>query len=154
MSYRGEAFPPDVKYWLLPEINMLIDSGKIHCHFETLPKSITATHVALRPIDGGEDIYVPADEILLMIGYEADTTLLELAGVRLQGAERMPVFDERTMQTNVPGVFIAGTLSAGTQSDYGTFLENCHIHIPRILAALTGAPPPPESPPKPTQSET
>jgi len=152
MSYRGEAFPPDVKYWLLPEINMLIDSGRIHCHFETLPKAITATHIALRPIDGGEAIYVPADEVLLMIGYEADTTLLELAGVRLEGAERSPVLDERTMQTNVPGVFIAGTLSAGTQTDYGTFLENCHIHIPRILAALTAAPP--EAPPKTTQPET
>ena len=93
-----------------------------------------------------------------MIGYEADTTLLELASVQLQGSERSPVFDERTMQTNVPGVFIAGTLSAGTQSDYGTFLENCHIHITRILAALTGAPPepppPPEETPKPTQPET
>lgn len=79
---------------------------------------------------------------------------IAIAGVRLEGAERRPVFDERTMQTNVPGVFVAGTLSAGTQTDYGTFLENCHIHVARILAALTGAPPPPEAPPKTAQPES
>jgi thioredoxin reductase (NADPH) len=47
------------------------------------------------------------------------------------------------METNVPGVYVAGTAVAGTQDKYRVFIENCHVHVDRILAALTGAPTPP-----------
>jgi len=48
------------------------------------------------------------------------------------------------MQTNVPGLFVAGTAVAGTQrSGVRVFLENCHVHVDRILAAITGGVPPP-----------
>jgi thioredoxin reductase (NADPH) len=143
LSYRRDAFPKSVKYWLLPEINMLIDTGRIHGHFETMPKSITTNHVTLRSLTDGDDIYVTADEVLLMIGYEADMSLFEMAGVKLVEPQREPVFDEATMETNVPGVFVAGTAVAGTQRRYTIFLENCHEHVDRIVAALTGRPAPP-----------
>jgi thioredoxin reductase (NADPH) len=144
MSYRGDAFPESVKYWLRPEINMLIETGAIHCHFETIPTVISSNHVALRPVEDGDEIYVRADEVLLMVGYEADMTLFELAGVNLTGPQRRPEFDERTMETNVPGVYVAGTACAGTQERYRLFIENCHVHVGRIVAALTGQPPPEE----------
>ena len=47
------------------------------------------------------------------------------------------------MQANIPGVYVAGTCVAGTQMKYNLFLENCHVHVDRIVAALTGATPPP-----------
>jgi thioredoxin reductase (NADPH) len=86
---------------------------------------------------------VPADFILLMVGYLADMSLVRLAGVELVGENEIPVFDERTMETNVSGIYIAGTASGGTQARYRIFLENCHIHIDRILASIMGAPSPP-----------
>ncbi|MNC96782.1 hypothetical protein D3C83_142420 [compost metagenome] len=49
-----------------------------------------------------------------------------------------PRFDEKTMETNVPGVFVAGTATGGTQDRYTVFIENCHIHVDRIVASLTG----------------
>ena len=51
------------------------------------------------------------------------------------------------MQTNVPGFYVAGTAAGGTQQRFKVFIENCHVHVDRICAALTGAPPP-ESPEK------
>ena len=42
------------------------------------------------------------------------------------------------METNVPGVYVAGTAVAGTQDKYRVFIENCHVHVHRIVAALTG----------------
>ena len=51
------------------------------------------------------------------------------------------------METSVPGLFVAGTASAGTQHGYTLFIENCHIHATRIAAALAGEPPPPDPPP-------
>ena len=46
------------------------------------------------------------------------------------------------METNVPGVYVAGTAVGGTQDKYTVFIENCHVHVERIVAALTGTAPP------------
>jgi thioredoxin reductase (NADPH) len=42
------------------------------------------------------------------------------------------------METNIPGLFVAGTAAAGTQSNYTLFIENTHVHVGRILQVLTG----------------
>ncbi len=42
------------------------------------------------------------------------------------------------MLTNVPNLYVAGTAIAGTQSGYRIFLENCHVHVPRIIGSITG----------------
>ena len=84
-----------------------------------------------------------ADFVLLLTGYRMDTTLFEMAGVALEGENRAPVFTETTMETNVPGLFVAGTAAAGRRSASGLFIENCHVHVGRIVAAITGTRPPP-----------
>ena len=76
--------------------------------------------------------------MLLLVGYEADMSLCRMAGVELQGDGQAPAHDPDTMQTNVPGVYVAGTAVAGTQDRYRLFIENCHVHVERILAHLTG----------------
>jgi thioredoxin reductase (NADPH) len=144
LSYRRDALPAkSIKYWLLPEINHLMQAGRIEGHFNTVPAAITPTTVALKaasPAAGaaGRVHEVPADFVLALIGYEQDNALLRLAGVEIRGECQSPVFDERTMETNVPGMYVAGTAVAGTQDKYTVFIENCHVHVERIVAALTG----------------
>lgn len=145
VSYRGGHFDKDrVKYWLLPEINGRIERGEIEGYFNTRPRSIRHTHVTLAPVEGGDPFEVEADFVLLMVGYEADMSLFRKAGVELEEPGEKPRFDEKTMETNVPGLYVAGTAVAGTQETYKVFIENCHIHVDRIVAAITGAPPPEE----------
>ncbi|MBI1371180.1 MAG: SidA/IucD/PvdA family monooxygenase [Phycisphaera sp.] len=93
-------------------------------------------------LEGRGSFDVEADAVLIMTGYVADMSMFEKLGVELRGEARTPVFDEQTMQTNVPGLYVAGTATAGTQTSYKVFIENCHIHAHRIVAALTGAAPP------------
>jgi thioredoxin reductase (NADPH) len=62
-----------------------------------------------------------------------------MAGVELRGANRVPVFDPATMETNVPGIYLAGTVAAGIQQRYSLFIENCHEHAGKIVQALTGS---------------
>jgi len=138
ISYRRERLPEkSIKYWLLPEINYLIKTGRIGANFQSVPVEITPTHVTLAR--GDERIAVPADFVLLLIGYTQDTTLLKLAGVELVGPCAAPAFDERTMETNVPGIYVAGTAVGGTQDRFTVFIENCHVHVDRIISAMTGA---------------
>src|SRR5688572_28061806 len=147
ISYRREQLPEkSIKYWLMPEITHLIETGRIAGHFFTQPLAITPTHVTLRRVGdtgGGSTYDVPADFVLKLIGYEQDNTLFKLAGVKLLGDCGAPAYDDRTMETNVPGLYVAGTAVGGTQDKYTLFIENCHVHVDRIVAALTHVAPPP-----------
>ena len=150
LSYRrGELNPRSIKYWLLPEINDLLSTKKIAGYFHTLPARITPSHVELAsssafgaPAGEAAVLDLPFDFVLLLTGYEQDNALFKLAGVDVSGPCGAPNFKGSTMETDVPGIYVAGTAVGGTQEKYGVFIENCHIHVERIIAALTGAAPP------------
>ena len=142
ISYRRERFDPThIKYWLLPEINALIELGHIEAHFGTILEAITPTHVALRGVESDQHVEVAADFVLLQIGYVADMSLCRMAGVELSSDQQVPMFNPATMETNIPGIYVAGTAMAGTQEHYRVFLENCHGHAHQIVAAIRGQTP-------------
>jgi thioredoxin reductase (NADPH) len=134
LSYRRDDFAAkSVKFWLLPEIRAMIRDGRVRFLPNTTPRAIGAAAVTLEPL--GE---VPADFVLLLTGYKQDTTLFERFGVDLQGADCKPRLDEETMETNVPGVYVAGTAIAGSPAErVRIIVEDCHVHVPRIVRALT-----------------
>lgn len=140
LSYRGDRLPEDgIKYWLLPEIKGLLKTGRIQDCMATEPVEIFSDRVKLRSTATGDIQEVAADDVLSLIGYEQDKSLLRASGVKLVGEMERPSYDPETMETNVPGLFVAGTATAGTQtSKYKTFLENCHDHAGKIIARLTG----------------
>ncbi len=146
LSYRrGELDARSIKYWLTPEIMSLIQSGRIEGYFGTLPVKITKSQVVLEGVGvqkTNHQTAIAVDFVLLLIGYEADVSLLKLAGVELLGECQAPRYDPQTMETNVPGLYVAGTATGGTQDKYALFIENCHVHVERIVAALTGTAPP------------
>jgi thioredoxin reductase (NADPH) len=136
VSYRRDDFDPStVKFWLLPEIRSMIRDHRVRFLPRTVPVEIRARSVVLDPF--GE---VPADFVLALTGYRQDTTLFEMLGVDLQGDDRRPRYDEATMETNVPGVFIAGTAIAGSPRErVSIIVEDCHVHVPRIVARIASA---------------
>lgn len=144
LSYRGAELPKDhIKYWLYPEIQGLIRSGRIRAFFHTRPLQITPTTVELQNLacqqDDKSTITVHADAVLTLLGYVQDKTLYRKIGVELVGEEERPKVNPETLETNVPGVYVAGTAIAGTQSShYKIFLENCHQHVDQIVSHLTG----------------
>jgi thioredoxin reductase (NADPH) len=138
LSYRQTTLPQkSIKYWLLPELQGLIDSGRIKAYYGTTPTGIRPGKVELKFSDGIVR-EIPADFVLLLVGYEADMTLFRMAGAALHAGTEAPVFDEHTMETTVPGLYVAGTAVAGTQERYEVFIENSHVHVDRIVQALVG----------------
>ncbi|TWU62743.1 Ferredoxin--NADP reductase 2 [Crateriforma conspicua] len=147
LSYRGPSLPStSIKYWLRPEIEGLIRAGRITAHFSTVPLRITSSQVELAAvdpesgdIDRASPTIVPADDVLTLIGYEQDKTLFREIGIELVHPGDHPAYDAETMMTSVPGVYVAGTAVAGTQSSrYKVFLENCHEHVDKIVRHITG----------------
>lgn len=143
LSYRQPELPEQsIKYWLLPEIKSLLKSGRIQSLLGTQPVRITPDHVCLQSTSVEQTqstIEIPTDDVLKLIGYQQDKSLFRAAGVDLLDTPQRPACDPITKESNVPGLYIAGTAVAGTQSSrYKTFLENCHEHVDQIIAHITG----------------
>lgn len=141
LCFRQPALSDSIKYWLKPEMDGLLASGAIRGYPGCVPVEITPREVILARVnEKGEPTsqreYVPADFVLLLIGYQMDSRLLAAAGVELQGPSRTPVVNPETMETNVPGLYMAGTATAGSQIQYRLFIENCHSHVIRIMRHL------------------
>jgi thioredoxin reductase (NADPH) len=73
-----------------------------------------------------------------MLGFQPNTTLLEQLGVPLDKESGIPLHDPATMETSVPGVFIAGVLASGNAANK-TFIENGRHHGELIAARLAHA---------------
>jgi thioredoxin reductase (NADPH) len=133
LSYRRADFEAaSVKFWLLPEIRSMLRDGRVRFLPETRPLEIRRGSVLLDPI--GE---IEADFVLALTGYRQDPTLFEMLGVDMQTTERVPRYDEETMETNVPGVYVAGTAISGSpEARVRIIVEDCHVHVPRIVHAL------------------
>jgi len=144
ISYRRPAFKERiVKATILPDLLTQIERGNIQFYPDTIPVEITKEAVHLAPTSTPADsapqlIKHPADFVLLHTGFVQDTSLFERAGVKLEGSQKTPVCNPDTMESNIPGLYIAGTAAAGTQERYRLFIENCHIHVKKITSAITG----------------
>ncbi|HEU4888711.1 MAG TPA: NAD(P)-binding domain-containing protein [Thermoanaerobaculia bacterium] len=143
LSYRGSELDANrIKFWLLPEIRSLIRDGRLVWLPSTTVCEIRGDRALLEP-----EREIAADAVLLLTGYEQDSDLFEQAGVTLEGEGRRTRFDEQTMETDVPGLYVAGTGTAGTQlGGVKEFIETSHVHVARIVAALTRSAPPVEAP--------
>ncbi len=145
ISYRRPEFLWDiVKPHLADDIRTRLDKGEIRFYPATVPVEITPTHVVLAPTENranGQTIRHEADFVLLATGFEADMSLCERAGVALQGPERAPVHDPETMETNVPGLYVAGTVVGGTQTRFRHFISTSHDHVVKVVRAISGRTP-------------
>ena len=95
------------------------------------------------PIANFTSQVIEADVVFLLTGYEQDSSLFEMSGVTLTGPGNSPTFNPRTMETNIPGLYVVGTGAAGTQlGGVKEFIETSHVHIPRIVHSILGKPPP------------
>lgn len=133
-----------VKPWILPDITNRLDRGEIDVRWRTRIESIHADRVVLRHEDGERE-ELPNDFVLAMTGYHPDATLLRQLGVSIDPDTGVPAHDPDTMETDVPGVFIAGVIAGGNRPDQ-IFIEDGRGHGPRIIdRVVEGAAPAPMS---------
>ncbi len=137
LSYRNSVFEKSItKPFLIAEIEMLIKKKMIEFLPHTELKEIGEKHAVLKTKSRDKKINI--DFVLFRIGYVADLSLFEKAGVKLKGKDQKPSLNPDTMETNVPGIFVAGTIVGGNQSTYDLFIDTCHNHVEKIIQHLSG----------------
>ncbi|MCB8942470.1 MAG: NAD(P)-binding domain-containing protein [Ardenticatenaceae bacterium] len=150
LSYRRPWFDPDrIKPHMRDDLKDRIERGEITYYPSTVPMEITPTQVVLASTKedlspNGHITKVEADFVLLATGFVADMSLLAQAGVQLEDREYCsdaPVHNPETMETTVPGIFVAGTAVGGTQHRVRHFISTSHDDVIRIVRAITGQTP-------------
>src|SRR6267142_1994609 len=101
---------------------------------------IRRSEVVLRRDPDGERETIPADFVLALTGYTADLSLLRSVGVAVDETCGVPRHAPETMETNVPGVYIAGVLASGFDANK-IFIENGREHGGRICDHIKSKPP-------------
>jgi thioredoxin reductase (NADPH) len=126
MAIRGNQISERVKYWIRPDILNRIEEGSITVHFNTEPVAIREREVELNTPDG--PLVLPNDFVLAMTGYVPNYVLFRRLGLPVEQDDVCkPVFDEETLETSLPGVYMAGVACAGVQTSK-LFIENTRDH--------------------------
>jgi thioredoxin reductase (NADPH) len=122
-----------VKYWIKPDIDNRIENGEIKAYFRSQVVEITPDTALLQTPEGR--IILPNGFVFAMTGYHPDFDFLERLGVRFEGRDKLPVCDPETLESNVPGIYLAGVIVAGSRTNE-IFIENGRFHGRLIAAAL------------------
>jgi thioredoxin reductase (NADPH) len=148
LVHRGPALGTSLKYWVKPDIENRIRASEIQAQFNTKVERIEAGQVWVR--NGAGEQGIPATQVFAMTGYHPDFAFLEKMGVALDPETRKPLCNPTTLESNVPGIYVAGVILGGKYTGE-IFIENGRFHGKQIISALTGKQsnlgPPPVSPP-------
>lgn len=125
LVHRGEDLSDRVKPWLLPFIRNRIADGSIRALFKSRVLEITPELVIL-DVDGRRQ-EIQHDFTLLLTGYRPNHQPLIRLGVTIDPDSGCPHYNPDTMETNVPGLYIAGVLAAGFDANK-IFIENGRHH--------------------------
>ena len=131
MIIREKEIGENVKYWARPDIVNRIEEGSIKAYFNSNVKEITKKSILIRSTEG--EISIKNDFVLAMTGYQPNFKLLKSLGVSSKVDEyKTPVYNEKTMESNVKGVYLAGVVCGGLKTNKW-FIENSREHAPKII---------------------
>ena len=135
MVIRESEIYPKVKYWIRPNIENRIEKGEIKAHFNSTVKEIRLDEVVIETPEGS--ITIANDFVLSMTGYKPNYALFEKLGLPIsEGESKIPLHDANTLETPVPGVYVAGVIIAGLKTSK-LFIENTRQHSEMIVDNIT-----------------
>jgi thioredoxin reductase (NADPH) len=122
LVHRHAELKPSVKFWLRPDFENRVAAGEITARLGWTVREITPATVRIADAQGREE-EIPADRVYALTGYHPDAMLLRALGVELAPDDERPSLDPETLETNVPGIHLAGSVTAGRNISE-VFIEN------------------------------
>ncbi len=98
-----------IKHWVRRPLEREIEAGRLRLVFFSEIEEIADAHVRIKQ-DDGATITFDNDTVFILIGADADLSLLRQVGVEIvpSGFTEVPVYDPETFETGVPGLYVAG----------------------------------------------
>jgi len=135
LVHRNKDLGASVKYWVRPDIENRIKAGQVKALFETRVKEITTEEVVVENRAG--EMRLPARQVFALTGYHPDYAFIESLGVQLDPESRKPKLHPKTLESNVPGIHLAGVVTGGRHTGE-IFIENGRLHGKQIIEGLKG----------------
>ncbi|MFM9076097.1 MAG: NAD(P)-binding domain-containing protein, partial [Bacteroidota bacterium] len=135
MVIRESGIRESVKYWVKPDIENRLAEGSIKVFYQSQLAAIREKEVDISTPDG--PVTLANDFVLAMTGYQPPFRFMESLGITFQSDEfHTPNYDDQTMETNIPGLYLAGVVCGGLKTNKW-FIENSRIHAEMIVADLS-----------------
>jgi thioredoxin reductase (NADPH) len=131
--HRGPGMHKNVKYWILPDVENRIRNGEVAAFFSSKVLEIRERTVLLETPAG--TIEIANDFVFALTGYHPDYDFLKSLGIQISGGECRPFCDTQTLESNIPGIYLAGVIVAGARTSE-IFIENGRFHGRQIAADL------------------
>lgn len=136
LVHRREKLSDSIKYWIRPDIENRIRNGEIRAYFQTTVREILPEAVILATPDG--EVTLKNDFVFALTGYHPDTEFLARHGIRFDEATQRPRVNPETLESERPGVYLAGVVVAGMHTNE-IFIENGRFHGEKIAVAILRA---------------
>jgi thioredoxin reductase (NADPH) len=133
LVHRGPAMGQTVKYWVRPDIENRFKNGEINPYFNAKILEITSRHVRIS--QNGDICEIPAQQVFALTGYHCSTKFFDQLGVRYDTDTLRADYNPETFETNVPGVYLAGSVIGG-RINGEIFIENGRFHGERVIAKI------------------
>src|SRR5919197_1148639 len=133
LVHRGSGMRPRAKYWIKPDIENRIKNGEIKAYFNSCVKEIRRDEVLIETPEGAVELKNDFD--LVLTGYHPDFAFRRKLGIRLSEDKCRPLCDPQTFESNVPGIYLAGVIVAGSATSE-IFIENGRFHGRQIAQDL------------------
>ena len=98
-----------MKHWVRTPLDREVAEGRLRVILYKRIDEITKDSVRLTT-EEGQSLEISNDVVFVLVGSDADLTLLKKLGVNAEPGKltEVPVYDPETFETNVPGIFVAG----------------------------------------------
>lgn len=130
---RGPEVGPRVKYWVRPDIINRIEEGSVKVYYNSQLSEINAHTITIQ--QNGEQQTLENDFVLALTGYRPHLNFLSLLGIGLEGPSKIPIHNPTNMETNVPGIYLAGVICGGLDT-HKWFIENSRDHGKKIISHI------------------
>ncbi|WP_172200277.1 YpdA family putative bacillithiol disulfide reductase [Saccharibacillus qingshengii] len=125
MIYRRTEISQHIKPWVRPLFEGMIAKGKITLHLGSSLSEIGEDYVVVKGPES--ESRIKNDFVLAMTGFRPDRKLLTEAGAQMSDDLDKPVYDPETMETGVPGLYVAGVIASGRNANE-VFIESGRMH--------------------------
>src|SRR5450432_4114149 len=133
LIHRGNSLSDRIKYWIKPNIENRIKNGEISAYFNSRVLEILPKTVVVETPQGL--VTLKNDFVFALTGYHPDLDFLAALGIRLEPVSERPRTNPDTLESDRPGIFLAGVIVAGMHINE-IFIENGRFHGKKIAEAI------------------
>ena len=126
-----------IKYWVKQPLEEELKEHCLKLFFLGKVIEIREKEVELES-ETGERVVIPNDVVFVLIGSDADLTILKNLGVATEQGKygEVPVYDPETFETSVSGIYVAGHFT--NHRHIKPAIEAPKIFIPKLAEKLKG----------------